>query len=82
MFENLRKEQLEYLKYWNRTLIIPNRKKLKYHNFAIDSEYISKLTVEDLVEFAKDNNMYFESTLSFLNHTQIIFRDMRSNIYE
>lgn len=75
MSENLRKEQLEYLKYWNKKFVIPNRKNLGHHNFAISLEYVSKLTVDDLVKFVNDNNMYFESMPSFFSHPQIVFRD-------
>lgn len=73
-YEKLRLKQLRFLEDWNKSFVIPARKNKNHHNFSLSYSEIYAIRLDDLVYFAKSNNMEFEYEVFMDN---IIFRDIK-----
>lgn len=73
-YEELRKKQLEFLKFWNDSFVKLRRKKLGHDHFSLNTKEIYALRIDDLISFCDKEKMSFE----YSNWMQeIIFNDIK-----
>lgn len=56
-YEKLRKQQLEFLEYWNNSFVKLRREKLRHNHFSLKTKEIYALRIDDLISFCDKEKM-------------------------